>query len=81
MLLVAASVVVRGIRMELGPLPDRAAIAWTRYGVIAFTGLAASTLVYVALARITPVVEDARVAGFFGPPRGHAAPLGCTSDL
>ena len=146
-LLVAASVVVRDIRMELGPLPDRAAIAWTRYGVIAFavlaavialdppggiveitifsgslyavcfiptvvialhwrrgsetaalaafgTGigvlvgwlllgwqtslhevfpaLAASTVVYVALARITPAVEDARVAGFFGPPRGSA---------
>ena len=41
-LLVAASVVVRDIRMELGPLPDRAAIAWTRYGVIAFAVLAAA---------------------------------------
>ena len=141
-LLVAASVVVRDIRMELGPLPDRSAIAWTRWGVIGFavlgaaialdppggiveitifsgslyavcfiptiviglhwrrgnetaalaafgTGiavlvgwlllgwqahlhevfpaLAASTLVYIGLARITPSVEDARVAGFFRP--------------
>ena len=139
-LLVAASVVVRDIRMELGPLPDRSAIAWTRWGVVAFalvgaivaldppggiveitifsgslyavcfiptvvialhwrrggetaalaafgTGiavlvgwlllgwqawlhevfpaLAASTLVYVVVARITPPVEDVRVTAFF----------------
>ena len=41
-LLVAASVVVRDIRMELGPLPDRSAIAWTRWGVIGFAVLGAA---------------------------------------
>lgn len=40
-LLVAASVVVRDVRMELGPLSSRAAVAWTRGGIIAFAAVAA----------------------------------------
>ena len=40
-LLVAASVVTRDIRMELAPVTDAGAVAWTRGGIIAFAALAA----------------------------------------
>ena len=39
-LLVAASVVTRDIRMELAPVTDAGAVAWTRGGIIAFAALA-----------------------------------------
>lgn len=40
-LLVAASVVVGDVRMELAPLSNQAAVAWTRGGIIAFAAIAA----------------------------------------
>ena len=40
-LLVAASVVTRDIRMELAPLSGAGAVAWTRGGIIGFAALAA----------------------------------------
>lgn len=40
-LLAAASVVTRDIRMELAPVTDAGAVDWTRGGIIAFAALAA----------------------------------------
>ena len=40
-LLVAASVVSRDIRMELAPITEAGAVAWTRGGIIGFAALAA----------------------------------------